>query len=247
MEIKMIEERYIDIHSHILPGIDDGSESMDETIRMLHIAAKERITTIIATPHYVAGRDNYPVEHLRYITNQVQFEAQKIDKDFEILLGNELYYSESITTDLRSGKALTLAGSRYVLVEFPYTVDFKALYRGVNDFIYNGYIPILAHIERYYCIYRKPEMVNELVEMGCYTQMNCHSVMGGLLDLEASYNRKLLNYDLIHFVGSDSHSDRSRAPVMQKAIKHLHKKCDDSLINKIVFINPRKILENSYI
>lgn len=243
----MRKERYIDIHSHILPGIDDGSESMDETIRMLHIAANEGITTIIATPHYEAGRNNYPVEHLRYITKQVQHEADKIDKDFRIFLGNELYYSESIVEDLKSGKALTLAGSRYVLVEFPCTVGFKAIYRGLNKFIYNGYIPILAHVERYHCIYKRPELVNELVEMGCYTQMNCHSVMGGLLDMEASYNRKLLNYDLIQFVGSDSHSDKERAPMMEKAIKHLYKKCDDSLINKIVLINPRKILENSYI
>jgi len=148
------QERYIDIHSHILPGIDDGSKSMEETIRMLHIAAEEKITTIIATPHYEAGGDNPSVEYLKDVLNQVQQEAYKVNKDFRLFLGNELYYSESIVEDLKSGKALTLAGSRYVLVEFSYTVDFRTMYRGINNIIYNGYIPILAHAERYYCIHQ---------------------------------------------------------------------------------------------
>ena len=240
-------EGYIDIHSHILPGVDDGSESIDETIRMLHIAASEGIRTIIATPHYMVGGHNKDASDLMDIRDQVQSEAYKIDKGFKILLGNELYYSQSIIDDLSSGKALTLAVSRYILVEFSYAIDYRIIRRGINDFICNGYIPILAHIERYHSLYKKPDKINELVEMGSYIQINGDSLIGGFLDSEAAYNRKLLNNDLVHFIASDSHNDKTRAPMMRKSIDYLRKKCDMSKLNKITLMNPSKILEDTYI
>lgn len=239
--------KYIDIHSHILPGVDDGSGSMEQTIRMLYMAAKEQITTIIATPHYEAGRENHSVDKLKDIANQVQEQAYDIDKDFRIFLGNEIRYSESVVEDLILGKALTLAGSRYVLLEFSYGSSFKSIYRGMNKLIYNGYIPILAHVERYYSIHKKPDLVKELIRMGCYIQMNSDSVIGGFLDAKASYNRKLLQHDMVHFISSDCHSDRVRVPMMQTTVKHLQKKCDDEQINRIFINNPTNILEDIYI
>ena len=238
---------YIDIHSHILPGVDDGPGSMEQTIRMLHMAAEERITTIIATPHYVFGRKNHPVDVLRDIADQVQQQAYEIDKSFRIFLGNEINYSESVVEDLKEGKALTLAGSRYVLVEFPYGIDFKSMYHGMSKLIYSGYIPILAHVERYYLIHRKPDMVNELIRMGCYIQMNSNSIIGGLLNIKVSYNRKLLQKDMVHFISSDCHSDRVRVPIMQTAVNHLLRKFDDEHIDRIFIHNPTKILEDIYI
>lgn len=243
----ILKDRYIDIHSHILPGVDDGPSSMDETIQMLRKAADEGIRTIIATPHYMAGEKNTNVNELEDIMMQVQSEAYKIDKDFKILLGNELYYSNSVIEDLKLGKALTLAGSRYILVEFAYSADFHTIHRGINDFVCNGYIPIIAHIERYHCMYKKPYKVNELVEMGSYMQMNCDSLIGGFLDVEASYNRKLLKNDLVHFIASDSHNHKTRAPMMQKAIDYLRKKTVYSKLEKIALINPSKILEDTYL
>ena len=99
---------YADIHSHILPGIDDGSRSMEQTVRMLHMASAENITTIIATPHYIIGADNPPVEKLVKLAEQVQQEAVKINKDFKILLGNEIYcrdtfFKDAVIDALKSG------------------------------------------------------------------------------------------------------------------------------------------------
>ncbi|TAH67240.1 MAG: protein tyrosine phosphatase [Anaerolineaceae bacterium] len=241
------QDNYIDMHSHILPGADDGSESMEQTISMLHMAYKEHIGTIIATPHYIPGEDNPSVEYLRDIAEQVQQQAYKINKNLRILLGNELYYSESIIEELKSGKAMTLADSSYVLVEFAYGIDYKSMCRGINNLTCHGYIPILAHIERYFCLHRDANKVDELVKMGCYIQMNCHSVMGGFFNADASYNRKLLNNNLVHIVSSDCHSDRTRVPMMQTAVKHLLKKCDEEPVKKIFLENPTRILENIYI
>ena len=243
----MWQSNYIDIHSHILPGVDDGPETMEETIRMLEMAVKEGISTIIATPHYEPGGDNPSVEELRKLLDLVQEEARRIDEDFKLYLGNEIYYSESVVSLLKSRQALTLAGSRYVLIEFPYGIPFKAMYKGINNLIYHGYVPILAHIERYYHIHRRPERIEELVDMGCYIQMNCSSVIGGFMNTEASYNRKLVNKGLVHFVASDCHRDRVRGPIMQTAVNHLLRKCNDERVRMITSINPRKILENIYI
>ena len=148
------QNNYIDIHSHILPGVDDGPDSLDQTIEMLYMAVRENITSIIATPHYVPGGNNRSVEDLMDIMNLVQEEAYKIDKNFKLYLGNEVYYSESIVELLKSGEVLTLAGSRYVLIEFSYGISFESMYQGLYKLISHGYIPILAHIERYYRIHK---------------------------------------------------------------------------------------------
>lgn len=238
---------YIDIHTHILPGVDDGSGSMEETIKMLQIAFDQDIRTIIATPHYIAGSKNASVEQLNMVRSQVQEEAEKLDKEFKILLGNELYYSEAIMDDLKSQKALTLADSRYILVEFSVRDTYERIYKGMKELIYAGYAPVLAHVERYHCLYKKPELISELIRLGCYIQMNSDSLTGGIFNSEANVNRKLLNNGLVHLVGSDCHRSEIRKPKMKDTVKILQKKCDENLIHKIFLENPANILKNTYI
>jgi protein-tyrosine phosphatase len=96
-------------------------------------------------------------------------------------------------------------------------------------------------------MHRRPNKVEALIGMGCYIQMNSKSVIGGFLDTKASYNRKLVQKDLVHFIASDCHSDMARAPIMQTAVEHLLRKCDEEHINRIFIHNPSKILENTYI
>lgn len=242
-----ITNSYYDIHTHILPGVDDGSGSMEETLRMLQIAAEQEIGTIIATPHFFAGDQNIPVEQLSLVRDKVQEEADKLNKKLKILLGNELYYSESVIDALKSKRALTLAGSRYVLVEYSVRDTYENIYKGMGEFIRAGYAPILAHVERYSCLHKREDLVSDLVKLGCYIQMNGSSLIGGIFNSEAALNRKLLNHGLIHFVGSDCHDDKVRVPVMSSVIKNLQKKCDESLVNQIFRENPKKILENKYI
>lgn len=246
------QNNYIDIHSHILPGVDDGSSNMEQSISMLHMAAKEHISTIIATPHYNVAGDNPSVDSLRELAGQLQEQAHKINKSFQILLGNEIYYGEAyydeaIIEALQSENALTLAGSRYVLVEFSYTSSIKFMRHAINNLVYHGYIPILAHVERYYNIHRDPKAIEELVKTGCYMQMNCDSLMGDLFSFKAAYNRRLLNNDLIHFIASDCHSDNRRAPFMQRTVSHLIKKNGVEAIKRICIDNTIKILNNTYI
>lgn len=238
---------YIDIHAHILPGVDDGSGSMEETIQMLKTAAEQNIRTIIATPHFMAGSNNLSVQQLQTIRDRVQAEAAKIEEDLHILLGNELFYSESIIDELRSGRALTLADSKYVLVEFAVRSSYETIYRGLGELIQSGYAPILAHVERYLCLYKREDLINELIEAGCYIQMNSHSISGGIFNTEAAYNRKLINQGLVHFIGSDCHDEKIRIPYMKSAVKALQRKQDKRFLDKLLIENPLNILENTFI
>lgn len=242
-----IGDKYIDVHSHILPGVDDGAGSMEETIHMLKTALEQGITTMIATPHYGVGAKNKSVDELVSIRNQVQEEAEKIHKEFRIFLGNELYYSESIVEALKAGKAMTLAGSRYVLVEFSVKEAYKRIFHGLQEFILAGYIPILAHVERYQCLKKKDFLVKDLIDAGVYMQMNSMSLVGGFLNSEAAYHRKLVSGGLIHLIGTDCHDEKVRIPQVESAIKALRKNCNDKLLHRILTEHPEKILENKYI
>ena len=238
---------FVDLHSHILPGVDDGSQDMQETLRMLKLAYDEGIRTIIATPHYEAGAKHVTPEQLSRIRDQVQAEAEKIDQNMKILLGNEIYYSESVPEAIRSGMALTLAGSRYVLIEFSPKETFKNIYRGLGELVRAGYLPILAHMERYRCLYKEEDKVLELINLGCYLQMNVSSLCGGILDTESAYCRKLVKQGLIHFLGSDCHDDKVRIPSMLRAMERLKKKCDEEVLERLFYEHPFKVLENTYI
>ena len=238
---------YIDIHTHILPGVDDGAESMEETLRMLRLASEQGIRTIIATPHYAVGAKNTSVDLLRELRAQVQLEASKINPELKIMLGNEIYYSDSILDSLKAKEALTLADSKYVLVEFSTRESYNLMYKGLGTLIRAGYIPIIAHIERYHCLEKKDYQIADFVELGCFIQMNCDSLIGGIFDSTVKYNRKLVNKGLVHFLGSDCHDSKNRVPRMQAAVEILQKRCEEGLLNRLCLTNPVSILENTYI
>jgi len=240
--------KFIDIHAHILPGVDDGPPLMEDTLKLLKIAYEQGIGTIIATPHYIAGKNNVTVEELEHIRDRVQNEVSKIYGDFKILLGNELFYSDSVIDDLQAGKALTLAGSNYVLVEFMVTVDYKKLFRAVADLNRAGFTPILAHVERYQCLRHKEELISDLIDAGCYIQMNAGSLIGNVFsNPDAFYNTGLVKRGLVHFIGSDCHDAKRRKPDLSKAAKLIEKKYGKELAYRLCIDNPAKILDNYYL
>lgn len=236
------QDNYTDIHSHILPGVDDGAQDVETSLDMLRLAEKQGIHTIIATPHYRAGRHKKTPEELQAIQKQMQEEADKEGIDVEILLGNELYYSKDICHRLDEKKALTLAGTRYVLVEFSPDEPYDGLYRGLRELIQGGYVPILAHMERYACLHKekKKEKIEELIRMGVYMQMNIQS-------LNTHYCRTLVRDGYIHFFGSDSHNTKKRSPKMQDGIAELGRMVTKEQMEKILVENPAMLREDRYI
>ena len=230
-----------DIHSHILPGVDDGSKSMEMTENMLKIAYEQGIRYMIATPHFIPGEDNPSVAKLVATYKDVQKKASEIGRDFRIFLGNELYYSEGLTESLDNHSALTINGSRYVLIEFDVRAGYSVIYEGLSSVIKKGYFPIIAHIERYQQLLGQFDKIEELIKLGAYVQVNVSSIEDG------GFCKKLLKHDMIHVFGTDAHRDVGRAPYMQAGVRYVYKKYGMETAKKLFYDNPMKILKDEII
>lgn len=237
----------IDIHSHILPEVDDGSSNMEETMQMLRMAREQGIKTMIATPHCGAGYNECSVLELKERKQRVEEQLSDAALDIQLYLGHELYYRETLLREVMEGKALTLAESRYVLVEFALEIKYKSLYQGMREFILAGYAPVIAHVERYRCLTEQEERIEELIELGCYIQMNSSSLLGSMFSKRLAQHKRFIKNRWIHFIGTDCHNSKSRAPIMERALETVIKLTDIEYASEIFYKNQAKILENKYI
>ena len=168
----------IDIHGQIMPGVDDGSQDSQTSLEMLRIAEKNGIEHIILTPHHKPMHHNVSPEHNRVYCERLQELAAKNGLSMHLYSGNEIYYSDETQRELENGRICTLAGSDYVLVEFHPTNPYKAIHNAMYQVQAAGFIPIVAHVERYSDIVSHASYVEDLVDMGCYIQVNASSIMG---------------------------------------------------------------------
>lgn len=208
----------IDVHSHILPGLDDGATGMAESLEMLRMAEQQGIGQIIATPHYSKRFREASPEKIRKLCRETQEAARSQGLKIHIHVGQEIMYSDRTAELLREKKLLTLADSRYVLIEFFPSVAWSALYQAVRTLLVNGYIPVIAHAERYPCL-REKGRIEELREQDVRIQLNYRSVGGGWYDRTARWCRKMLKEKKADFLGTDMHNTGDRSPSTQKAVK----------------------------
>lgn len=153
--------KFVDIHSHMLPGVDDGAANITESLQMLQEAYKSGTKDVILTPHY------HPAKHYIDLPRQrVSFKKLKKymgnDSGFRIYDGNEIYYSDNTIEMLKNGMLATLAESCYVLLEFSLESEYSYIENSVRALHMAGYWSVIAHAERYSCL-RKPENIEELV------------------------------------------------------------------------------------
>ena len=155
--------RKIDIHCHIIPGLDDGAADLNESLEMLKIAWAQGFDTFIATPHYSLHYQNLCPELIREQCSLLEEKARSaVCPEIRIYPGQEICYEDDTMKKLEQGRLLTLADSSYVLTEFPYHILFAELYRSLQRLRLEGYIPILAHAERYRSIRENEESLEEL-------------------------------------------------------------------------------------
>lgn len=214
-------QEIIDIHAHVLPGLDDGAADMEEAKAMLKMAYSQGIRKIIVTPHYKRGQDPKQIMELN---RRLQWEARKIDKCFNLYLGQEILYCEDILQDLKERRALTMCGSHYVLIEFPPLVPYSRMFQSLRKIILARYIPILAHMERYTCL-REKGRVKELINSGCIMQMNYCSIAGSRFKRQVRWCRLQIQEGNIHMLGTDMHHMNERTPEIENALIWIKKNC----------------------
>ena len=235
------------MHSHILPGVDDGAQDMEMSMAMVDMAYNQGVRLMIATPHYYPGHMRYPKEHLEEVYEKTISVIKEKYSDFTLLLGNEIYYRDEVVEKLRNKRIFTLADTRYVLLEFSTMAEYDYIVKAVRKVLDAGYYPILAHIERYACLWKNEKRVKELIRMGAYMQINAENFQGGFFSAERRYCTKLIQSGMVHFLGSDCHNISSRSPNYKQAVEYLEGKFEPELFNDIITKNPGKLLDNKYI
>jgi protein-tyrosine phosphatase len=244
----------IDIHSHILPGIDDGAKNIKMTLDMLKIAEEDGITDIVATPHFCRGYGETPYEEVRELVKEFNKVILSEGINLNINYGQEVYYSENMVDDYKKGLIGTINDSRYMLFELP----MKKIDSEVFDMIYElqilDIVPVLAHPERYKFIMDKPSYINKFIEEGVLFQMNAGSIRG---DFGANVKKAaavLLEHGIYNFIGSDAHNDTTRNTKIAEGIDlsaqenkmykdFFEKSAKNLLINKNVDFLGHKIKE----
>ena len=240
-------EPTIDIHCHILPGVDDGSPDMATSLEMLRIADKNGITHLILTPHHKPMHHNVSPEHNVVYRKKLQEAAKEAGIKAKLFSGNEIYYSDETMEELIEGKICSLAGSDYVLVEFHPTNPYKAIQNAVSRVQAAGFIPIIAHVERYSDIVSHPSRVKDLIEMGSFIQVNASSIMGKYGFGISHFTKKLLKEELVHFVASDAHDTGRRAPNLLDCRNYVERKYGEDYGKKLFFTNPANVIRNELI
>lgn len=246
-KISVNRDNYTDIHIHILPGVDDGSKNLDMSMEMLRHAYAEGIRTMVVTPHNKPMHHNVGKEKMQELIHLLRAQMKQEKIEIELYPGNELYYRENLVKCLEEGKASTMAGSRYVLIEFQPTDRWEYIRDGVNDMLMAGYRPILAHVERYQEVCKDVERVSRLREMGCCIQVNASSVIGKYGLGIKGYVKKLLKQRLVDFIATDAHNAANRTPDMAKCAEYICRKYGAEYRNSLLTENPSKVIRDEYL
>ena len=233
---------FADIHSHILPMLDDGSKSVEQSVNMLQIAAQEGIGYMIATPHNMPGKGHPSYERICDRTRTLQELCQNRGIPINIRIGTEYFYREEVLEILEQEEAVTLNGSECVLLEFDPTVDKVYFRNAVRDVMATGYRPVIAHVERYLNILQDIALLTDIKKMGALLQVNAASVVGDNGRPIKKDVKELLKRHLVDFVATDAHSDGRRAPYMQKCASVLYKKYGREYAEALLFGNAEKYL-----
>ena len=237
----------IDMHSHILPSIDDGSRNIEETVDMLQEANQAGFTTVVATSHYYLGY--YEVEEkerLKYISDVID-EIQDLASNLQIYIGSEIYVNSQMVNWLKEHKASSINGTKYVLFELPFQYQIQNLQDVIYSLLSHKYVPIIAHPERYEYVQKDPNILLNYIDLGVLFQSNYGSVIGQYGKAAKKTVTKLLENNFVHFLGSDAHRHKSIYTKIPNALEELGKIISNEKINEITNINPKLVLENKNI
>lgn len=229
---------FIDVHCHVIPGVDDGAKSYEQAYAMLDIAYRHGIRDIIATPHFMPEGKNAAPEVIGARVDRLQAYADENHYDMNIYKGNEIYFHEEAIELLEQGKICTLADSNCVLVEFSPMDDARYIRNSLAELQNMGYQPIIAHVERYMSLISPPfDRIEELKDMGILIQVNAGSITGFFGKQSKTVAEKLLKKEVVDFIGTDAHSDGGRAPRMKECVEILMKKCKPAYVEKLLYRN----------
>jgi len=234
---------YIDMHSHILSGVDDGAKNPDTTAQMLKIAYDDGIRGIICTPHYLPGVYNTGQEERALRVKHLLGVTKKFFPDLQLWEGCEYFAAAgSFMNDYEKGGCGTMAGSNYVLAEFSQTTPADLMELRLRDITKAGFWAIIAHAERYDAL--KDDDFRLRVAGFCYIQINADSLVGEATNHSKELARKMLAEGSVSFVATDAHGAHYRKPILSEAAKYITEHFGEEYTETLLYHNPKAILDD---
>ena len=233
----------VDLHCHILPGVDDGAQNMEQSLAMARIAWEGGTKLIVATPHCgLPGQPgNFWCPPLAERFRDFRRALREAEIPVQILPGMEFFGGEDLGDLLRQGKLMPLGGSRYLLVEFYFDESATYMENVLEQAAAGGLIPVVAHPERYRAIQRAPERIADWFGRGYIIQANKGSILGDLEPGAEETVWELLEHGLIHVVASDAHSHLRRTPDLSRVRRHLERALGERYTSLLLRENPARI------
>ncbi|MFC1876034.1 tyrosine-protein phosphatase [Thermodesulfobacteriota bacterium] len=235
----------IDLHCHILPGVDDGPSHVEGSLRMAECAAADGIHTLVATPH--TYNETYHNSLSCILTNIANLKKIIIENQIpiDICPGAEVRIHQDMDRSVKEGKTASINNTgHYILVEFPYNMILPGTRDVLFQLFLNSITPVLAHPERNLALQRNPDILSDLVTMGCLVQLTAMSITGELGHDAMEYSHFLLKQRQAHVIATDSHDAESRPPILSSAVEvTAHILGDTEAAEAMVTVNPRIILD----
>ncbi|MFD1362335.1 tyrosine-protein phosphatase [Lentibacillus salinarum] len=211
----------IDIHCHILPGIDDGAKTITDSLAMAEDAAQQGIHTIVATPHHRNGKyENMKTDIIQY-THDLNEHLKEADIPVTILPGQETRINGDMTRDIEADELASLNDTKYLFVEFASNHVPRYAKQMLFDIQVAGHIPVIVHPERNSAIIQHPSILHEFVQKGALTQVTAASLAGKFGKNIQKFSHQLIEANLTHFLASDAHNTTTRGFAMDEAYQEL--------------------------
>ena len=235
-------ESFVDIHCHLLPGIDDGASDWNESLAMARLAVADGIRTVIVTPHQLGAYRENDGRKIRARTAQLQQFLEQRGVPLQVLPGADVRIEPEMIGRIRGGEVLTLADQgRFVLLELPHEV-FLPLDPLLKDLDRAGLVGILSHPERNVGILGQPEVVGPLVDRGCLLQVTAGSLTGTFGLHVQRLAERLIVEGLVHFLATDAHSSKSRRPLLRRSFDRVVELTDYRTACALCCENPARVV-----
>jgi len=235
----------VDIHAHIIPGVDDGAVDFDEAVEMLKIAVKNGTTDLVATPHYLADNlrcAGLSVSELRARFEELKAVAAKYVPEINLHFGAEMYGVGNIESIIKSGNIISLNDNGYVLTEFAFNDSPKRALEIVRVLQNAGYKVVIAHPERYVFVKDNPRLIVPFLETGALLQINPQSILGDCDPVEQDVALSFLENSLAAIVASDCHSTFHRSPDLSDAYSFVFLNFSPEYAERLFHNNPKAVI-----
>lgn len=235
----------IDLHCHILPGIDDGARNLDTAHEMARIAWSEGVEAIACTPHILPGLYHNAGPQILVKIGELRDALLQSDIALDLLSGSDAHMTSHFIDKIRSGEILTLAHSRYVLVEPPHNVAPIRLEQFFLELLIAGYVPILTHPERLGWIVDRFDMIRRLARHGVWLQVTAGSLIGKFGRHARYWAERMLDEGIVHILASDAHDDRQRPPNLSIGREVAARRAGRQEAINLVSTRPRGVIKNA--